>query len=67
MDSVYPNLLKKLKEDGITTPFLAKNLNLTESSVSDKLMGLCDWKLHEAISVCCLLNEPNIELLFVQL
>lgn len=66
MISNYPILCRELNRIGITTTYLATALNITEDSVCSKLQGESPWMLSEALSVCRLLNFPDIKLLFLQ-
>ena len=67
MDLIYPILCRELDRLGITIAYLATALNTTEESVRSKLRGESPWVLHEALSICKMLNFSDIKLLFLQL
>jgi hypothetical protein len=67
MRYIYPYLCQKMREVGLTTTRLAEELNLQECVLLSRLRGESEWKLHEVVAICCLLNTSDIDLLFVQL
>ena len=67
MNVVYPNLSEKMKEFNITYADLAKELELPNDVLAQKLDGTLDWYLHEVIRICRLLRTSDAKFLFVQL
>ena len=64
MNVIYPNLDKKLKENGLTYADLAKELCLPDDTLSQKIEGLLNWRLAEVICICRLLQESDAKFLF---
>lgn len=64
MESIYPNLCSELSKAGISTVELTEVLNTTETVICDKLRGTEPWLLHEAMTVCQLLNTSDVKFLF---
>ena len=64
---IYPNLCKELEEVAITIPSLAEKLKISENCLYSKLSGNKNWTLTEAICICELLNNNDVEFLFLQL
>lgn len=67
MDSIYPNLGQELDKIGITVAHLATALNIPKESVSSKLRGDSPWLLSEVITICRLLNNSDVNFLFLRL
>lgn len=67
MESVYPNLCKKLENADISISRLARELNISESETHDKMCGITPWLLSDAVIICQLLHTSDINFLFLQL
>lgn len=67
MDSIYPNLCTELSKAGICMAEVAEVLNTTETVINDKLRGIEPWLLHEAVTMCRLLNTSDVKFLFLRL
>ena len=67
MDSIYPNLVQELDKIGITVAHLATALNIPKESVSSKLRGEIPWLLSDALNICRLLNNSDVNFLFLRL
>ena len=67
MNTVYPNLKKKMTENGVSPFDLARHCEISKLSCLLKLYGILPWKLTEVLSVCRFFDDANAELLFVRL
>ena len=67
MDSIYPNLSQELDKIGMSVANLSTALNIPNEVISSKLRGEIPWLLSEALGVCRLLNNSDINFLFFQL
>jgi len=67
MRTVYPNLKKKMTENGIGVSDLAHHCKIRKLSCLLKLCGILPWKFTEVVLICHLFNDAKAELLFVRL
>ena len=67
MNSLYPNLRRCLSERNISVENLAALTKLDVETVSLKLKGVLDWSLWEVVTLCCHLEEPDVNFLFLRL
>lgn len=67
MKSIYPNLLEKMINCGMSFEDLAKIISSTEDVVSKKMEGTIPWTLLEAVKVCCYFHTSDVNFLFLQL
>lgn len=62
---MYQNLKAEIVKNGFNLGEFAKEINITNSTLSRKLKGKSDWTLDEAIKIKKLLNgNANLEELF---
>lgn len=67
MRTVYPNLRKKMQQNGIGVAGLARHCEIKKLSCLLKLWGILPWKFTEVVRICRLFGETDAELLFVRL
>lgn len=67
MLTVYPNLDAKMVELKISCPKLAEQIGMEYLALWRRMTGSVDWKLHEAVEVCRVLNCNDIPYLFLRL
>lgn len=67
MKSIYPNLVNKMIEYGISYGDLASLIGTSVDIVSLKMMGAIPWTLVDAVRICCHLCTSDINFLFLQL
>lgn len=67
MRMVYPNLEKKMVEQGISPSDLARHCGIKQFPCKLKLLGVLPWKFTEVVSICRLFNDADAGLLFVRL
>lgn len=67
MRTAYPNLQKKMEEQGISPSDLARHCDITTISCMLKLLGVLPWKFTEAVRICRLFGDAGAEQLFVRL
>ena len=61
---VYPKLLEKLTERGISYRDLAQIADVSQMGVYRRITGATAWKLPEVVAVCQFLGESDAEKLF---
>ena len=67
MKIVYPNLQKKMIENGFGASDLARRCGITTLSCLLKLRGILPWKFTEVVQICRIFSDAKAELLFVRL
>ena len=67
MKMVYPNLHKRMTEQGIDPDDLARCCGVTRLSIMLKLSGFLPWKFTEVLQICSLFGITDAESLFVRL
>jgi hypothetical protein len=67
MDSIYPNLTKKMIEHNLSYTDIAEILGVNERIIAKKMLGHLPWKLHEVIKLCCYFYTSDVNFLFLQL
>lgn len=67
MKYVYPNLVKKMMELGVTDGEAAAIAGISERKFRLKMRGFCPWKLSEAVELCHFFNTTDVVDLFLQL
>lgn len=66
MNSLYPNLRRRMSERNISVDSLAALIKKDVEEVSLKLKGILDWSLWEVVTLCCYFEEPNVDFLFLR-
>lgn len=66
MDSLYPNLSAIMDNRGVSIQNLAEIIGRSEEIVHLKLIGVRQWDLSEAVSICRYFNYPDLRTLFVR-
>jgi hypothetical protein len=66
MNVVYPNLHKAMLERGVTVNQIAEAVSLSEDIVHLKLLGVREWSLLEAVTICRLLQYSDLKQLFLR-
>ena len=61
---VYPKLLEKLTERGISYRTLADIADVSQMGVYRRITGATEWKLPEVVAICQFLDESDAEKLF---
>lgn len=67
MNTLYPNLARKMCEVNIDYPSLAVAIGMHPMACYRRLTGATEWKLHEAIKVCRFFGDPDMNTLFLRL
>jgi hypothetical protein len=67
MKTAYPNLQKKMDEQGISPADLARHCNIAVIPCVFKLLGILPWKFTEVVRICRFFGDAEAELLFVRL
>lgn len=67
MKTIYPNLQKKMIEQGVSPSDLADICEITKLSCTLKLLGIMPWKFTEVVRICTLLGTSEAERLFVRI
>ena len=67
MRTVYPNLRKKMQQNGVSPSDLARQCEITKLSCLLKLCGILPWTFTEVVQICRFFNDADAELLFVRL
>lgn len=62
----YPNLHRKVVEEGIAYPEVAAIAGIRTLTLYLKLLGIKRWKLTEAVRICCFFNTQDTEHLFAK-
>jgi hypothetical protein len=65
--TIYPNLQKKMIEQGVSPSDLAELCEITKLSCTLKLLGFTPWKYTEVVQICTLLGTSEAERLFLRL
>lgn len=55
---LFPNILAELARNGINQTQYGEYIGLSQSSVSDRLIGNVEFDLYEIKKTCELLNKP---------
>ena len=66
MRTVYPNLQAAMSDEGVSVHDLSELLGKSEEIVKLKLMGIRDWSLNEAVTICRYLLHPDLRVLFLR-
>lgn len=66
MVSLYPNLQARMASRGVSVEKLAEAIGLSEDTLCEKLEGILEWTLTEAVSICRFLEHPDIRVLFLR-
>lgn len=66
MRVVYPNLLVAMDNGGVTVSDLARIVSKSEEIVNLKLMGVREWTLLEAVTICRFFSYPDLRKLFLR-
>lgn len=61
---VYPKLLEKLTERGISYRDLAQIAGVSQMGIYRRITGTTEWKLPEVVAICQFLGESEAETLF---
>lgn len=61
---VYPHLLEKLNEKGISYRELSHVADVSQMGIYRRITGITEWKLPEVVAICQYLGEPDAEKLF---
>ena len=67
MASLFPNLDHALSVSGITPDVLASELNISKRSLDSKLNGESPWLLSDAVTICRMLHNNDVDFLFLRL
>jgi hypothetical protein len=66
MKTVYPNLHQAMLDRGVTVNQIAEAISQSEEIVYLKLLGVREWNLLEAVTICRLLQYPDLKQLFLR-
>lgn len=66
MRTVYPNLQAALVDRGVTVSDLSKIIARSEEIIQLKLLGVREWTLLEAVTICRHLAYPDFRKLFLR-
>jgi hypothetical protein len=66
MITVYPVLRQLMREKGINFKELADIANMSRIECCLSLLGIRQWKLTEAVNICCFFCTENLERTFVR-
>ena len=61
---VYPKLLEKLTERGISYRDLAQIADVSELGIYRRITGITEFKLPEVVAICQFLGDSDAEKLF---
>ena len=61
---MFKNLIAEMARHGITRGELAKRLGISETSITNKMHGIRDWKLPEIIKITKMFPDVEFEKLF---
>lgn len=65
MNSLYPNLVSRMRERNVSDEDIAALLGERAETVNLKFRGLIDWTLREAIIIGQFLNDTDLLRLFL--
>lgn len=66
MITVYPILRQLMKEKQIKNKELAKIAGISRTQCFLSMVGVRQWKLTEAVNICCFFCTQNMERVFVR-
>ena len=66
MITVYPVLRQRMKEHGVSAKELSAATGIPKVAFYLKMMGIMQWKLTDAVNICCFFSIPDTEHLFVR-
>lgn len=67
MKSLFPNLDEQMRLKGVSITELADLLQLSRSTIYQRLNGQSDWRLVEIVAICQFLEYSDALKLFLQL
>ena len=66
MITFYPVLRQHMREHGITYKELAAIAGISRFTLTLTMWGIREWKLPEAVRICCFFKTTNAEKMFLQ-
>lgn len=67
MKNIYPNLASEVKAHALTIREFAQLLGMPKTTLYRRLCGETEWRLHEVLTICGILNCYNVHYLFLRL
>lgn len=66
MNSLYPNLQARMASRGVSVEAIADIIGRSEEIVCQKIEGIQEWTLTEAVTICRYLEHPDLRFLFLR-
>lgn len=67
MKNLYPNLASELQAHNLTNAIFAKMIGMAKTTLYRRLCGETEWKLHEVVTICGILDNNDVQHLFLRL
>ena len=58
----YPKLRAEMAKQGMSQKALAQLLEVSQPTISRKMLGKCDWTIGEIETICNIFNKDYYEL-----
>lgn len=67
MKNLYPNLASELQAHNLTNAIFAKMIGMAKTTLYRRFSGETEWKLHEVVTICEVLDCYDVKYLFLRL
>lgn len=64
---IFPNLAQEMKARNLSFAKLADMIGLSKTAMYRRVYGKTDWKLHEIVNICRVLDSEDALQLFLRL